>query len=304
MLNSDQGPVAGNKTSNSTFSPQGFMKYLRDISVEGVYTFEHSEFGDLRVLKEAEELFFTVVDVCKMVGIKDANTAVRNLQKKYQLIGEDQPTFLKRTLNDSNGRSQTYLLTTEESFYDLLMQSRKPVAIKVKKWVTRDILPAIRKHGLYAPSDMAAHFIKRPDALLITMQALKEEQDMRMALEEELRAAKPKLEMIAKFLKSEQTILVREFAKILSDNNFNIGQNRLYKLLRENKCVLKNSTEPSQYAINNGWLVWEQYPYETSNGLVNLAHITKITPRGQEYLIHKILNEPSYRKFRPRYAAS
>ncbi len=267
---------------------------------EGIYTFENPEIGRLRILKDAENHYFCLKDAGRALAIKNYRSSFDFLVKKYKEFGVDTKGVDRiYTLLDEKGGPQESKMIREDTFLDFLIQSKKPAGFKMKLWVTRDILPAIRKHGVYSPEDMIQQFMTNPDSLLAALKALYEEQQKRIAAESQLRESEPLVHFAKKCIKSDDCLMVREFAKVLTDKDFNIGQNRLYKVLRDNKYLLKDSTEPSQRAMNSGFLVREQIPYEEEGKGVRLHHLTKITPRGQAHLVFQLLNDSKYRKFRP-----
>lgn len=291
------------------FIPQEFMADLREITEDGLYVFSNEHFVILRILRREESLFFCLPDVAKSLGLQNPSQILSGLKKKYQIIGMDIDCLCATyTIDDSMGRPRETLMVEEQLFYKLFSYSKKPKALLMEQWVHKELIPSIRKHGLYAPTDMAKEFMKNPKAMVDALTALIEEQEKNKLLESKLAESEahlaesePLVAFAQKCMKSEDTLLIREFAKLLTDNNFVIGQNNLYKVLRRCNCILKNSTEPTQYAMNQGWFELEQRPYETPEGLVRTVKTTKITPKGQAHLIFKLCNDPQFRRLRPAY---
>ena len=96
---------------------------------------------------------------------------------------------------------------------------------------------------------------------------------------------KPKARFADKICKSHDNILLRAMAKLLCDEGFNIGEKRIFSLLRDKKVLMKNN-EPYQVYIDRGYFVVDEYSYETPYG-IRLGHTTKITPAGQVWLVNK-----------------
>ena len=304
MLNegSSSAAGAGTGTRPGNFHDE-FISQIREMSEEGVYKFSHPRYGDLRVANLEQLIWFSLNDLGDMLGLVKPTTSLKHLLETYKEINK-LPEVVQSLypLKDCRGVTRESVMVTEDVGYDLIIQSRKKIGIEIRHWLSHEVVPAIRKHGLYAPEDLAKEFLRNPDALLISLQALQDAREKNAELEKELEAAAPKVEFVEKCLKSEDTIKVREFAKLMSDDQFLIGQNKLFKVLRGMNCVEKDSTVPTQYAMNNGWLVRDQEYYETMNGDIKLSRATKITPKGQVYLMHKLMNEPKYRKFRRQNA--
>ena len=101
---------------------------------------------------------------------------------------------------------------------------------------------------------------------------------------------KPLVTFADRILNKGDNILVRELAKIISDEGYSIGQNRLYEVLREWKLIFKKSTEPMQIAIDKGYFVRETSLVRTPYGLKE-SFTTKVTPKGQVYVTERILKE-------------
>ena len=304
MLNegSSNAAGAGTGTRPGNFQDE-FIAQIREMAKEGVYRVTHPQYGTTRVVNHESKIWFPLPDLGAMLELKNPSSSLEHLYKNYQEFGrpiDGLDSLLP--ISDALGRLQNTRIIKENVGYDLIMQSRKKIGIGIRCWLSEDVVPAIRKHGLYAPEDLAKEFLRNPDALLISLQALQDAREKNAELEKKLEDAAPKVEFVEKCLKSEDTINVREFAKLMSDDQFLIGQNKLFKVLRGMNCVEKDSTVPTQYAMNNGWLVRDQEYYETMNGDIKLSRATKITPKGQVYLMHKLMNEPKYRKFRRQNA--
>lgn len=118
-----------------------------------------------------------------------------------------------------------------------------------------------------------------------------EEQKEKQALEKQLEEAQPMIEFTKTVLKSDDTILVRELAKIAQKDGLKIGEKKLYQKLREWGLVLKNSTEPSQKAMNQELLVVEEKLVINRYGNQILTRTTKVTAKGQVYIINKLKKE-------------
>jgi len=118
------------------------------------------------------------------------------------------------------------------------------------------------------------------------LEEAKEKQELKQKIEED----KPKVEFADTCLKSKDNILVREMAKIISDNGFKLGERRLYNKLRKWNLVFLNSTEPYQRYIDAGYFAIKQTSANTPYG-IKLNRTTLITPKGQQYIINRLKDE-------------
>ena len=110
------------------------------------------------------------------------------------------------------------------------------------------------------------------------------------ALELKVEEQKPLVAFAETALKSKDNILVRQLAKIAKDEGIEIGEKRLYNKLRSWKIIMPNSTEPYQQYVDKGYFVVEEKPIDTPYG-VKLVRTTKVTPKGQVYIIERLKKE-------------
>jgi len=139
--------------------------------------FKNNEFGGIRVLAEKGEPWFVLSDVCKILGLS-------NPTKVANTIDKDDLTIIQVT--DNLGRIQKVNAVNESGLYQVIFQSRKSEAKKFKKWVTSEVLPAIRKYGLYATDEVIEKTLNNPDFMISILQKLKEEKEARERAEEKI----------------------------------------------------------------------------------------------------------------------
>lgn len=109
-------------------------------------------------------------------------------------------------------------------------------------------------------------------------------------LEEEIKRNEPLVDFANGVISKGDNILVRELAKIITDNYFKIGEKRLYKKLREWGYIFKNSTEPTQYAMEREYFVVDTRIIDTPY-CQKQVNTTKVTPKGQVYIVQRLLKE-------------
>src|SRR5690606_21010998 len=235
---------------------------------------------DIRIIEKDGQPWFVLKDVCEILGLRSPDVRQR--------LSDD--VVSTHTVTDTLGRTNTATIINEDGLYDVILESRKPEARKFRKWVTSEVLPSIRKHGAYMTNETLEKALTSPDFLIQLATRLKEEQEKRLAAEQKLEEQKPLVEFAETCLASKDSILVRELAKVASKQGITIGQNRLYKKLREWGLIMAGSTEPYQHAIDAGYFEVVQSGKETVAGHM-IFRTTRVTPKGQVYIIDRLKRE-------------
>ena len=131
----------------------------------------------------------------------------------------------------------------EDGLYDCVLDSRKPNARKFRKWITSEVLPSIRKYGMYATEEL----INNPDLLIQVATKLKEEKEKNRLLENKIEEQKPKVRFYDTVTKSDTHLNLEQVAKLL--NYKGVGRNNLFKILRE-KDILTMKNFPYQKYVD------------------------------------------------------
>lgn len=234
-----------------------------------------------------EEPLFLAKDVATWIGHTD-------LSRMVGLVEEDEK--LKRTLYVSGQNREMWFLT-EDGLYEVLMQSRKPIAKQFKKEV-KHILKNIRKHGGHLTDQTIEQALLNPDVLIQLANNIKSEQEKRLAAEQAVVEAnqiieqqKPKVLFAESVSASETSILVREFSKILKQNNIDFGEKRLFHWLRENGYLIKrlgsDYNSPTQRSMEMKLFEIKETPINRSDG-ISIMRTSKITGKGQLYFLEKL----------------
>lgn len=245
-----------------------------------IQTFNNPEFGTVRAVRGDDgEPLFVARDVTDALGLD--RTATRRL--------DDDEKGLR--LTQTPGGEQNVLLVTEPGFYKLVMRSRKPEAKAFQRWVTHEVLPALRREGGY----MVAREDETPEETmaraLLLAQGTMERQKRRIAgLEAENEAMRPKALFADAVAASDGTCLVGEFAKMLRQNGVDIGQNRLFAMLREDGYLGKagqNRNVPTQRSMEMGLFRIKETAITHSDGHVTINRTPKLTGKGQRYFLER-----------------
>lgn len=232
-----------------------------------------------RVYGTPDEPLFVARDVAEWIEHSNPTEMVRSVDEDEKLNS----TIL------SSGQNREVTLLTEDGLYEVLMQSRKPIAKKFKKKV-KEILKSIRKHGMYAKDEL----LDNPDLLLDVIQKYKAEREEKKLLQSKIEQDKPKV-MFAEALEiAKSSILVGELAKLLARNGIeDMGQNRLFKWLRANGYLHKSGEQynlPTQYSIELEIIETKTTTINNPDGSVRVTKTPKITCKGQIYFINKFKN--------------
>ena len=178
----------------------------------------------LRIYGDFENPLFKADEVAKWIEHS-------NVSKMLESVDDNEKIKLEvGTL--TNGYSAWFL--TEDGLYEVLMQSRKPIAKKFKKKV-KEILKDVRKYGMYATDEL----LDNPDLIIKMATRLKEEKAKNKELEDKMKEDKPKVLFAEAVSIAKNTILVREMAKLIKQNGIDMGEKRLFIWLRENGYLIK-----------------------------------------------------------------
>lgn len=236
------------------------------------------------IINENNEPLFIAKEVTEILEYRTASDAVRILDEDEKLI---------RTLCVA-GQNRDVNLITESGLYSLIMTSRKPEAKAFKKWVTSEVLPSIRKHGAYMTPQKIEDVLLNPDLIIQLATNLKIEQQKVKEQQQLINDQKPMVLFAEALQISKHSILIGEMAKILKQNNINIGQNRLFDWLRSNRYLISKGEQrnlPSQKGLELGLFEVKTTTINSSDGSVRVTKTTKITPKGQSYIINKFLKK-------------
>lgn len=241
--------------------------------------FKNDNFGAIRTLEISGEPWFVGKDIAEVLGYSNPRDALSK-----HVDSEDKGVAKCDTL----GGSQELTVINESGLYSLILSSKLPTAKAFKRWVTSEVLPAIRKHGLYATEELIAN----PDLAIEAFKALKEEREARKALEAENKQMQP-LALFARSVSASHTsILIGELAKLIKQNGVNIGQTRLFEWLRDKGYLMKSGSSrnmPTQRSMEQGLFEIKESSYINSEGVTVVTKTTKVTGKGQIYFVNKFL---------------
>lgn len=238
-----------------------------------LFNFENHEVRSLLINSEP---WFVGKDVASVLGYADTNKAIA-----MHVDNEDK-------LNDKTALSlgqRGGWLINESGLYSLILSSKLPSAKKFKRWVTSEVLPALRKTGQYQ--------VKELSGSELMAKALIEAQSVLAAKDKQIEEMKPNVVFADAVATSHTSILVGELAKILKQNGIDMGQKRLFAWLREKGYLIKRQgtdyNMPTQKAMELGLFEIKEGSYVNGSGVNITTKTPKITGKGQQYFINKFL---------------
>lgn len=244
--------------------------------------FKNPEFGEIRTVELAGEPWLVGRDVAQVLGYAKPENAIAT-----HVDDEDKTTTLIQGTG-SNYKSKVVLIN-ESGLYSLVLSSKLSGAKKFRRWVTAEVLPSIRRHGLYAVDQL----IENPDLAIQAFSALKEEREKRKVLEAEKEANRPKVLFADSVAASNTSILVGEMAKILKQNGVDTGQNRLFEWMRNNGYLIRREgtdyNMPTQRSMELGLFEIKETSITHADGHVTVNKTPKVTGKGQQFFINTFL---------------
>lgn len=246
-----------------------------------IEVFEYQN-NKVRTVDVDGEAWFVLKDVCAVLGISNNRMAADRLDDAAKGV----------SLIDTLGGKQEMVIVNESGLYHVILRSDKPEAAPFRRWVTNDVLPAIRKTGRYnAPQLTRSQLLAT--ALIAAHEEL-EEKDKR------IETMKPKALFADAVSASKKSILVGEMAKLLSQNGINIDQNRLFDWLRRNGYLIKDPKRsdynlPTQRSMEMGLFEIKETTIQHSDH-ISINRTPKISGRGQVYFVNLFLKAEKNQK--------
>ena len=248
--------------------------------------FKNEEFGQIRAITINDEPWFVGKDVANVLGYLNASKALAD--------HVDDDDKLNNESLSSLGQRGGWLIN-ESGLYSLILSSKLPNAKRFKRWVTSEVLPSIRKHGVYMTDNVLDLILGDPTFLYQVLTELHAEQMKRQALEQKLIEAEPKTQFADAVHEVGTTILVGELAKLLKQNGIETGQNRLYAWLRDHGYLIGRKgidyNMPTQKSMDMELFTIRETVIRYGDGSEKLRKTTRVTGKGQLYFIGLFLGE-------------
>lgn len=242
--------------------------------------FENEKFGEVIILENNGKFEFGATEVAKALGYTNPRDAIQRHCKKRGVVKHDVPH------PQSKNKTISKNFIDEGNLYRLITHSKLPEAEKFERWVFDEILPTIRKTGGYIAGEKNLsdeELVER--AFLVVKNKLEQR-------EKQLKEQEPKVRFAESITASKDSKLINELAKLLSQNGYEIGQNRLYEKLRDEGYLIKARGDlwnlPTQRSMDLGLFEIEERAIFLPSG-TKVNRTTRVTTKGMEYFINKFL---------------
>lgn len=244
--------------------------------------FKNPEFGEIRTIEKDGEPWFVGKDVAAALGYERPTKAILD-----HVDDEDKDEV---PIQDSIGRSQNTPIINESGLYSLVLSSKLPTAKKFKRWVTGEVIPSIRKHGMYATQSTVEQMLADPDTAIRLLSEIKAEREQRKALQKQIEEQKSAVIFTDAVVTSKNSILIGELAKLLKQNGIKMGQNRLFEWMRQNGYLIRRQGSdynmPTQRAMEMGLFEIKETTITHSDGHIHVSKTPKVTGKGQVYFVN------------------
>ena len=247
-----------------------------------VFNFESKE---VRTLLIDNEPWFIGKEVTEILGYSNTRDAINK-----HVDEEDKTVILKSQNATLEIPNRGLTIVNESGLYSLILSSKLPSAKRFKKFVTSEVLPSLRKHGMYATEETIDKILSNPDFGIRLLSELKEEREKTKILKNENEQLKPKALFADTVSASDTSILIGQLAKLLKQNGNDIGQNRLFKILRKDGYLGKsgeNYNLPTQKSMNLKVMEIKERTVNNSDGSVRITKTPMITGKGQVYFVNR-----------------
>lgn len=244
--------------------------------------FNNPDFGSIRTVTVNNEPYFVGKDVADILGYQNGS---RDINRHV----DDEDKLVERIV--MSGQKRDVILINESGLYSLILSSKMPNARKFKRWVTSEVLPSIRKHGMYAVDEL----LNNPDFMIKTFEALKEEREKNKGLSKEvveqqrvISELQPKVTYLDKILNSKSLVLTTQIAK-----DYGMSARRFNRLLHELGI---------QYKVGDQWVLYAKYQgrgyvhsrtieFTRRDGTTDVKMQTEWTQKGRLFLYETLKKE-------------
>ena len=249
--------------------------------------FQNERFGEVRTVIREGQPWFVAADVCRVLELDP--TATRRLD-------EDEKDTLRLTQGTSGNPNVT--IVNEPGLYVLVMGSRKPEAREFRRWITHEVIPAIRQTGGYVGNDdlFLQTYLPYADestkAMFRATLATINDQNRKIAEQSrKIEQDAPKVLFASSVEASSTGILIGALAKLLRQNGVELGQNRLFERMRKDGYLISRPGSdwnmPSQRSMEAGFMRIKESTVTHADGHISVNKTPVVTGKGQVFFINK-----------------
>ena len=235
--------------------------------------------NDIRVIDKDGQPWWVAKDVCDILELTDA-------RKSVELLDEDERNIIP--VMDALGRPQNTYVVNDPGVYSLVLRSRKPEAKAFKRWLTHEVIPAIRKHGFYAAPATVDEILTNPDTFIKLLQEIKSEREKSAELSLQnarqaqiIHELKPKADYTDRILQNRGLVTITQIAK-----DYGMSGEAMNALLHELGVQYKQSDQWLLYAKyqSRGYTHSHTIDIVRSDGSPDVKMNTKWTQKGRLFL--------------------
>lgn len=243
--------------------------------------FQNSQFGDLEILTVDGKEWFPAVRVAEILGYTNPHKAVRDHTKEKGVT-------IRSVL--SKGGKQNKKFIDEGNLYRLITRSKLPQADEFEEWVFEEVLPSIRKHGIYATDNVIEQTLRDPDYIINVLTEYKKEKDNNLILKQQIGELKPKADYVDEILKSPGTMTITQIAA-----DYGLSAQKLNKLLHQARLQRRVGKQWVLYTehMNKGYTKSHTIEIVRSDGRPDTQPQTRWTQKGR-LKIHEIMTDFGY----------
>ena len=249
-----------------------------------IMTFINEEFGSVRTVCINGEPWLIGKDVAAILGYERPTKAIQD-----HVDDEDKDGI---PIRDSIGRMQKTPIINESGLYSLVLASKLPGAKRFKRWVTSDVLPAIRRTGGYVANDDMFVETYLPFADDAIKNLFKLQCQVINQLNDRIRRDEPKVRFADHVSDTVNFIDMNEMAKLCADHGIRMGRTRLFNWLRS-KGILMAGNLPYQEYIERGYFRVKESVFDYC-GEPKTYSQTLITGKGQQYILARLIKEGTH----------
>ncbi|MGJ0122159.1 phage antirepressor [Staphylococcus sp. HMSC078E07] len=244
--------------------------------------FQNSQFGNLEILTIEGKEWFPAIQVAEILGYSNPRDAVERHTKKRGVVKHD--------VIDKLGRKQNKKFIDEGNLYRLITRSKLPQADEFEEWVFEEVLPTIRKHGIYATDSVIEQTLRDPDYIINVLTEYKKEKDNNLILRQQIGELKPKADYVDEILKSPGTMTITQIAA-----DYGLSAQKLNKLLHQARLQRRVGKQWVLYAehMNKGYTKSHTIEIVRSDGRPDTQPQTRWTQKGR-LKIHEIMTDFGY----------
>ena len=235
--------------------------------------------NDFKIYGDLDNPLFMAKEVAEWIDYDESSV--------HKLVAIVEETEKVRKNVPTLGGNQDLWFLTEDGLYEVLLQSRKPIAKEFKKQV-KQILRDVRKHGIYATGRTLETMLTSPDFGIRLLSEIKSEREKNGLLEHKIEEDKPKIAFADALEATQDTIYIGDLAKLLKKNGTDVGQTRFFEWLRQNEYLMTSFSRntPTQRYLEMGIFDVKEDVFTFPNGDVRISKTPMVTVKGQTYFIN------------------